>query len=169
MLLHLPRALQILFQPGCMSEKCALCRDSMPASMSFTASVSMSGCCSAFSFSVPLEHILCAHCANGTFGTTGCLPRGALPTNRKPCPLQSLFLQFHNATCFLKTIGSKENQQHASCIVPMDALTSTFVRVEARSFDIYFLTAHCAEVHSTSVFTIRQFSSLYFASSILHE
>ena len=169
MLLHLPRTLQILFEPSCMNEQCALCRDSMLVSMSFTASVSMSGCCSAFSFSVPLERILSARCANGTFGTTGCLPHDALPTSRKPCPLQSLFLQFHNAMGFLKTIGSKENQQHASCIVPMDALTSAFVRVEARSFDIYFLTAHCAEVHSTSVFTIRQFSSLYFASSILHE
>lgn len=169
MLLHLPRALQILFEPGCMNERCALCRDSMLVSMSFTASVSMSGCCSAFSFSVPLERILYAHCANGTFGITDCLPRGALPTNRKPCPLQYLFLQFHNATHLLKTTASKENQQHASCIVPMDALTSTFARVEARSFDIYFLTAHCAEVHSTSVFTNRQFSSLYFASSILHE
>ena len=169
MLLHLPRALQILFQPGCMSEQCALCRDSMPVSMSFTASVSMSGCCSAFSLSIPLEHILSAHCANGTFGITDCLPRGALPTNRTPCPLQSLFLQFHNATDLLKITVSKENQQHASCIVPMDALTSAFVRVEARSFDIYFLTAHCAEVHSTSVFIIRQFSSLYFTSSILHE
>lgn len=75
----------------------------MLASMYFTGDVSMSGCCSKLSLSILLERIHYVLCVNEIFETTDCRPLGALPVNRKQCPLQYPFLLFHNVLCFMKT------------------------------------------------------------------